>query len=138
MTIRSAHVPLISRHVCFNHTKLDHTLEACGTLQRLVMALRIAVQPEFRHNGGMETVKIGKKGQVTIPRRVLEAAGLPTESQVIIESEADGSIRLRPAAVYPIDLYSADRVTEFERENQLPASVRDLAEQALHRRTRKN
>jgi len=136
--VHSAHVPLVSYQLCFNHTKPDHTLEECETLQLLVMALRIAVQPEFRHGGGMETVKIGKKGQVTIPRRVLEAAGLPTESQVIIESEADGSIRLRPAAVYPIDLYSADRVTEFERENQLPASVRELAEQALHRRSRKN
>jgi len=93
--------------------------------------------PAIRHNGGMETVKIGKKGQVTIPRRVLEAAGLPAESQVIVESEADGSIRLRPAAVYPIELYSADRVGEFERENRLPASIRNRAEQALKRRARK-
>jgi len=85
----------------------------------------------------METEKIGKKGQVTIPRRVLEEAGLPAESQVIVESEADGSIRLRPAAVYPIELYSDERVAEFERENRLPTSVTDRAEQALNRRAGK-
>jgi AbrB family looped-hinge helix DNA binding protein len=79
----------------------------------------------------METVKIGKKGQVTIPRRVLEDAGLPAESQVIVESESDGSIRLRPAAVYPIELYSDERISELERENRLPGSVRARAEQAL-------
>jgi len=108
---------------------------ACGEIGRSYCAL--SGLPGFRHNGDMETVKIGKKGQVTIPRRVLEAAGLPAESQVIVESEADGSIRLRPAAVYPIELYSADRVADFERENRLPAAVRDCAEDALNRRARK-
>jgi len=84
----------------------------------------------------METVKIGKKGQVTIPRRVLEEVGLPAESQVIIESEPDGSIRLRPAAVYPIELYSDERIADFERENRLPGSVRGRVEQAVNRRAK--
>jgi len=84
----------------------------------------------------METVKIGKKGQVTIPRRVLEAAGLPAESQVIVESEADGSIRLRPAAVYPIELYSDDRIAEFERENRLPDALKKRVGSARIRRTK--
>lgn len=84
----------------------------------------------------MDTVKIGKKGQVTIPRRVLEAAGLPAESQVIVESEADGSIRLRPAAVYPIELYSDDRIAEFERENRLPDALKEDARTARNRRTK--
>jgi len=81
----------------------------------------------------METVKIGKKGQVTIPRRVLEEAGLPAESQVIVESDADGSIRLRPAAVYPIAMYSDKRIDEFERENQLPDTLRERARKARNR-----
>ncbi len=79
----------------------------------------------------METVKIGKKGQLTIPRRILEESGLPTESQVIVESEADGSIRLRPAAIYPIELYSDERVSEFERENQIPDTLTDRVRKTL-------
>ena len=97
---------------------------------------RIAGTPEFRHNARMETVKIGKKGQVTIPRRVLEEAGLPAESQVIIESEPDGSIRLRPAVVYPIELYSDERIADFERENRLPGSLRERVGQAVNRRAK--
>lgn len=85
----------------------------------------------------METVKIGKKGQVTIPRRVLEAAGVPPESQLIVESEADGSIRLRPAAVYPIELYNDDRVAELGRENRLPDALRDRARKTLSRSRKK-
>ena len=71
----------------------------------------------------MDTVKIGKKGQVTIPRRILEAAGMPAESTVIVEPEADGSIRLRPAAVYPIEQYSDARIAEFEQENRVAANL---------------
>jgi AbrB family looped-hinge helix DNA binding protein len=86
----------------------------------------------------METAKIGKKGQVTIPRRVLAEAGLPAESQVIIESESDGSIRLRPAAVYPIELYSDERIADFERENRLPGSLKERVEQTVNRRAKKD
>jgi len=85
----------------------------------------------------METVKVGKKGQVTIPRRVLEEAGLPAESQLIVESEPDGSIRLRPAAVYPIELYSNDRVAEFELENRLSDSLKKRVEKVQSRRKKK-
>jgi len=95
------------------------------------MYKRIAGIPGFRRNNAMQTIKIGKKGQVTIPRRILEQAGLAIESQVIVESEADGSVRLRPAAVYPIEIYSDERIAEFERENELPDTLKDRARRAL-------
>ena len=79
----------------------------------------------------MDTVKIGKKGQVTIPRRVLEATGLTSESQLIVQPEPDGSIRLRPAAVYPIELYSDERIAEFEAQNQVSDSLRKRVKDVL-------
>lgn len=78
----------------------------------------------------MDTVKIGKKGQVSIPRRVLEPAGVDAGSQVIVESEADGSIRLRPVAIYPIEIYSDERIAELERENQLSGELKSRVRQA--------
>lgn len=78
----------------------------------------------------MDTVKIGNKGQVSLPRRVLEAAGIEAGSQVIVESDADGSIRLRPAAIYPVEIYSDERIAEFERENQLSDALKRRARQA--------
>lgn len=96
--------------------------------------IRIAGIPESWHTGVMDTVKIGKKGQVTIPRRVLEAAGLVAETQVIVEPEADGSIRLRPAAVYPIEIYSEERVAEFESENRVDNDLTKRTEQIIGRK----
>lgn len=78
----------------------------------------------------MDTVKIGKKGQVSIPRRVLEAAGVEAGSQVVVESDSDGSIRLRPVAIYPIEIYSDERIDELERENELSDDLERRARQA--------
>lgn len=36
---------------------------------------------------------------------------------------ADGAIVLRPAAVYPIEIYSDDRVSEFLAEDEMPVEV---------------
>jgi AbrB family looped-hinge helix DNA binding protein len=79
----------------------------------------------------MDTVKIGKKGQVTIPRRVLEATGLTSDAQLIVQPEPDGSIRLRPAAVYPIELYSDERIAELEAQNRVSGALRQRVKDAI-------
>ena len=71
----------------------------------------------------MELAKIGKKGQLTIPRSVLRAAGISEESRVVIEATADGAIVMRQVAVYPVEAYSDERVREFEATNTLPAAM---------------
>jgi AbrB family looped-hinge helix DNA binding protein len=71
----------------------------------------------------MELAKIGKKGQLTIPRSVLKAAGIAEESRVMLEATSDGAIVLRQAAVYPIELYTEARVREFEETNTIPAAM---------------
>ena len=78
----------------------------------------------------MDIVKIGKKGQVSLPRRALEKAGIAPESQVIVEPEADGSIRLRPAAIYPIEIYSDERIAAFERDNSVSDALQERIRQA--------
>jgi len=71
----------------------------------------------------MNFAKIGKTGEVTIPRSVLRAARISEESRVLIEATADGAIVLRPAGMYAIEVYSDDRVREFEATNALPLAL---------------
>jgi AbrB family looped-hinge helix DNA binding protein len=71
----------------------------------------------------MELVKIGRRGQVTIPRSVLKAAGIAEESRVVLEATPDGAIVMRQAAVYPVEPYSGERMREFEETNTIPAAV---------------
>ena len=71
----------------------------------------------------MKFAKVGKKGQITIPRSVLRAASITEDSRVVIEAIAEGAIMNRPAATYPIEIYSDDRVREFEATNALPPAL---------------
>ena len=82
----------------------------------------------------MEAIKLGKNGQLAIPRAVMKRLNLKGDETLLLEVSDDGVIRLRPAAVLPIEIYSEKRIREFESEttgdfdallNQLRAVVRN-------------
>jgi AbrB family looped-hinge helix DNA binding protein len=66
----------------------------------------------------MDIVKLGKSGQVSIPRAVLRRLGIGPETMMLVEVTPDGAILLRPAGVYPVEIYSDERVAEFLAEDQ--------------------
>jgi len=80
--------------------------------------------PEICYYESMETAKLGKKGQVSIPRAVLDQLGIEAETILLVEATSDGSILLRPAGVYPIEIYSDARVAEFMEEDQISDDLR--------------
>ena len=85
----------------------------------------------------MDLVKIGKKGQLTIPKTVLRAAGIPDEAQMMVEATGDGAIVLRQAAVYPIEIYTDNRIAEFEKANAIPAAMERRVEAYLKKGRKK-
>lgn len=82
----------------------------------------------------MELVKVGKKGQVTIPRSVLKAAGIAEESRVMLEATNDGAIVMRQAVVYPIEFYTDERIREFEEADAIPAAMERRVEAYLRKK----
>lgn len=67
----------------------------------------------------MEIVRLGKKGQLSLPKAVLRRLGLTGEALLLVEVTPEGGILLRPAGVYPIELYSQGRVREFLAEDRM-------------------
>jgi len=67
----------------------------------------------------MNMTRMGKKGQVSIPKAILDQLGIEPETVMLVEAGDDGSILLRPAGVYPVELYSDSRVGEFIEEDRL-------------------
>jgi bifunctional DNA-binding transcriptional regulator/antitoxin component of YhaV-PrlF toxin-antitoxin module len=59
-------------------------------------------------------LKLGKSGQVSIPRAILRRLGIEGEQTFLVEASADGAIILRQAGVYPLEVYSDGRVREFD------------------------
>ena len=67
----------------------------------------------------MELVKLGKRGQLSIPRAVLRRLGIAGEQTLLVDTAADGSIVLRQAGVYPLEIYGEERLREFEESDRL-------------------
>ena len=67
----------------------------------------------------MNMTRVGKKGQVSIPKSVLDHLGIEPETVLLVEARDDGSILLRPAGVYPVEHYSDRRASEFLEEDRL-------------------
>ena len=86
----------------------------------------------------MELVKLGKKGQLTIPRGILKQIGIADETPLLIDTTADGAIVLRQAGVYPIEFYTEERIAEFERENAIPPELAARAEKLVAKARKKS
>jgi AbrB family looped-hinge helix DNA binding protein len=64
---------------------------------------------------------VGKHGTLVLPARLRRKLGLDEGSLVLIEEEPSGSLRLRPAAAVPVEIYSPERRAEVLLENAVDA-----------------
>jgi len=81
----------------------------------------------------LDTVKLGRNGQLSLPRAVMKRLHLQGNETLLLDVSEDGVIRLRPAAVLPIEVYTPERVAEFERESEVEAATRSAVRKALSR-----
>ena len=79
----------------------------------------------------MNVVKLGKKGQVSIPKAVLDGLHLEGEQWLIVETTDDGAIVLRPAGVAPIELYDDARIAAFLAEDELTLELAERLDAAI-------
>ncbi len=59
------------------------------------------------------TLTLSNRGLITLPVKLRQALGLKADDQLIAETTPEG-ILLRPAVTLPIELYSPQRLAEFE------------------------
>ena len=62
------------------------------------------------------TATLTTRGTLTLPKKMRNQLALHGETTVLLETTAEG-ILVRPAAVTPIEIYSDQRLAEFDREN---------------------
>jgi hypothetical protein len=60
-----------------------------------------------------------QQGAGIYPQRDPTPPGSGGGSYLIVEASEDGAIVLRPAAVYPIEIYTDERIKEFEEEGRI-------------------
>jgi bifunctional DNA-binding transcriptional regulator/antitoxin component of YhaV-PrlF toxin-antitoxin module len=79
----------------------------------------------------MQLVKLGKKGQLSLPKAILQQAGISGETPLLVDTMDDGAIVLRQAGVYPIEIYSDERIASFLEEDRMTPAQASLLDSAL-------
>jgi bifunctional DNA-binding transcriptional regulator/antitoxin component of YhaV-PrlF toxin-antitoxin module len=70
-----------------------------------------------------EPITITDRGALVLPARMRKAMGIKGKQQLLAELEADGSVRLQAAELFPIEIYTDERIAEFEEENKLVGEI---------------
>jgi bifunctional DNA-binding transcriptional regulator/antitoxin component of YhaV-PrlF toxin-antitoxin module len=79
----------------------------------------------------MQLIKLGKKGQVSLPKALLQRAGITGETPLMVDATEDGAIILRQVGVYPIEIYSDERIASFLEEDKIMPEQASLLDRAL-------
>ncbi|MGC9452202.1 MAG: AbrB/MazE/SpoVT family DNA-binding domain-containing protein [Oceanipulchritudo sp.] len=71
-----------------------------------------------------EKVTLGRRGVMTLPAKVRKRYGLRERDELLVEETAAG-ILLRPAVSMPVELYTEERIREFERDDAAIGNMLD-------------
>ncbi len=81
-------------------------------------------------------ITVTSRGVVTLPSALRKALGIKTDDTLIAETTPDGLL-LRPAVTLPVEIYTDERIREFdESEQELAAAMRRPAAAKAARRKR--
>jgi bifunctional DNA-binding transcriptional regulator/antitoxin component of YhaV-PrlF toxin-antitoxin module len=62
-------------------------------------------------------ININERGTLTLPKALRRKLGLEKKGQVIAE-ETDHGVILQPVAAFPIEIYTDERIAEFQKNNE--------------------
>jgi len=68
------------------------------------------------------TLTMTSRGVVTLPAKIRRELGLTADDQIIAETTPEGLL-LRPAVTLPVEIYSDERIEEFDEEEKDLARV---------------
>ena len=68
------------------------------------------------------TLTVSDRGVVTLPAKLRQALGIKPNDQVIAETTPEGLL-LRPAVTLPLEMYTPQRIQEFDRSEAELAAV---------------
>lgn len=72
----------------------------------------------------METVIVGERGQVTIPKKLRERFGIKSKSSVVFELREDG-IMIKPALTVTVREFSDSFIKDVTKADELKAGERE-------------
>lgn len=63
-------------------------------------------------------ISVNERGSLTLPKDIRLKYGLLKGGQIILEDNSEGII-IKPSATFPVEIYSEERLQEFEQSNEV-------------------
>lgn len=79
------------------------------------------------------TLTVTSRGVVTLPAKLRQSLGIKADDQLIAETTPEGLL-LRPSVTLPIEIYTDERIAEFDREEAEAGKVLAARKKARARR----
>ena len=80
-----------------------------------------------------DVLMVSSRGQITLPSALRKQLGITPGGAVIVEA-VDGELRLKPAAVFELEVYGDAQIAAWDRADQLSADERQrILERLQHR-----
>jgi len=70
-------------------------------------------------------IPISDRGTITLPKDLRQKYGLEAGGQIVIE-EGESGLILRSGVTFSVEIYSNERVEEFEQQNEVELDVFEL------------
>jgi AbrB family looped-hinge helix DNA binding protein len=64
-----------------------------------------------------KVISINERGTLTLPKELRRSIGLNGGGQVVAEETSEG-ILIRAGATFPVEIYTGERMAEFDRNNE--------------------
>ena len=78
-----------------------------------------------------EVLTVSSRGQITLPAEMRRHLGIEPGGAVIVE-DCGGELRLKPAAVLEVELYSDEDIAEWDQADALSGQERQQILKRLH------
>ena len=80
-----------------------------------------------------DVLTVSSRGQITLPSALRKQLGITPGGALIVEA-VDGELRLKPAAVFELEVYGEAQIASWDRADQLSADERQrILERLQHR-----
>jgi len=63
------------------------------------------------------TIQVNQRGTLTLPIELRKKLGIEKGGVIMIEESSEGII-LKPAVAFPVEMYTDERLKEFEKEDE--------------------
>jgi len=73
-----------------------------------------------------KVITVNERGALTLPKEAREKLGVTRGGQLIIDMDENGEVILRAGVVIPVEIYTAERIEEFQKMNESPLAGKKL------------